>query len=227
MAGVRTPVNAYLTGAGVETSLAAHSDTQCTFIIQLNGAKRWRLWHKRTLLPHSDMRVVGKKPETQLDIGRLGPPYIDVDLRQGQARNQAPSFCFPPLSGWKRVSPGVRVQTLAGQASDLWSGWCSSGAVHTARDDPPHLDGAPQRRRGGGGEGLLPSHRGHGEVLQACEHPSQTPRADGGLLVDCGGRSWLSWLAALSVCGEDMRADRPLLWWLCSGGWAGALDRLA
>ena len=119
VAGVRTPVNAYLTGAGVETSLAAHSDTQCTFIIQLNGAKRWRLWHKRTLLPHSDMRVVGKKPETQLDIGRLGPPYIDVDLRQGQARNQAPSFCFPPLSGWKRVSPGVRVQTLAGQASDL------------------------------------------------------------------------------------------------------------
>ena len=116
VAGVRTPVNAYLTGAGVETSLAAHSDTQCTFIIQLNGAKRWRLWHKRTLLPHSDMRVVGKKPETQLDIGRLGPPYIDVDLRQGQARNQHPLLLFPsPLE----TQPGVRVQTLAGQASDL------------------------------------------------------------------------------------------------------------
>ena len=100
VAGGRTPVNAYLTGAGVETSLAAHSDTQCTFIIQLNGAKRWRLWHKRTLLPHSDMRVVGKKPETQLDIGRLGPPYIDVDLRQGQAR--APLLLFRSL--WKHVT---------------------------------------------------------------------------------------------------------------------------
>ena len=57
--------------------------------------------------------------------------------------------------------------------------------------------------------------------------PNAESRCGSGLLVDCGGRSWLSWLAALSVCGEDMRADRPLLWWLCSGGRAGALDRLA
>ena len=116
MAGVRTPVNAYLTGAGVETSLAAHSDTQCTFIIQLNGAKRWRLWHKRTLLPHSDMRVVGKKPETQLDIGRLGPPYIDVDLRQGQARNQHPLLLFP--------SP-LRLETRQPRGEGTNVGWAS------------------------------------------------------------------------------------------------------
>ena len=118
---------------------------------------------------------------------------------------------------------------MAGQASDL----CRAGApqvLYIPRGTIHHTS-TVLRSDEVAGAGKASFHLTVG--MEKYFKPVRTPepnaesRCGSGLLVDCGGCSWLSWLAALSVCGEDMRADRPLLWWLCSGGWAGALDRLA
>ena len=39
-------VNMYITPPGVPHSLHAHSDLQCILVVQLRGAKRWRLWRR-------------------------------------------------------------------------------------------------------------------------------------------------------------------------------------
>ena len=37
-------VSRYLTAPNVKQSMEAHNDIQCTFIAQLEGKKRWRIW---------------------------------------------------------------------------------------------------------------------------------------------------------------------------------------
>ena len=44
-----------------EAAAQAHNDSQCTFIWQLEGSKRWRLWLRdEASLPVDDLRVFGK-----------------------------------------------------------------------------------------------------------------------------------------------------------------------
>ena len=42
-------MNMYITPPGLAHSLAPHNDFQCSFMTQLLGSKRWRLWHKPAL----------------------------------------------------------------------------------------------------------------------------------------------------------------------------------
>ena len=82
--GRRVNTNMYLTGPGVETSMSPHNDIQCTMIVQLAGAKRWRLWVVEALLLAVDhSKIWGKEPGKDLDVSRLGEPYMDVVLRRG------------------------------------------------------------------------------------------------------------------------------------------------
>ena len=83
--GLRAAVNAYMTAPGVQTSMATHNDMQCTFVIQMSGVKHWRVWLKSAVMLGTDATLtVGKKPDTQVDVDRLGPPDIETDLRPGQ-----------------------------------------------------------------------------------------------------------------------------------------------
>ena len=53
--------NLYCCAAALETALAPHNDSQCVFIWQLEGSKRWRLWlREEASLPVDDLRVFGK-----------------------------------------------------------------------------------------------------------------------------------------------------------------------
>ena len=60
-------VNAYFVGGGQRVALEVHNDPQCTFIVQLRGRKRWRLWPKRAaMLPvppqtHENANVRGNR----------------------------------------------------------------------------------------------------------------------------------------------------------------------
>eukprot|EP00937_MAST-01D_sp_MAST-1D-sp2_P000898 g898.t1 len=77
-------VNLYVTPTGEKTSLAAHNDFQCSFMTQLEGQKRWRLWHKPALhLPISERFIKGRDSNEQITLEKLGEPYMDVVLKAG------------------------------------------------------------------------------------------------------------------------------------------------
>ena len=78
-------MNMYVTPPGESKSLAPHNDFQCSFMTQLQGAKRWQLWHKPALaLPISERFIKGRDDDEQIDRKRLGAPYMDVQLRAGE-----------------------------------------------------------------------------------------------------------------------------------------------
>ncbi len=76
--GHAVQVNAYLTPPGTR-GLELHFDYHDVFVLQLDGAKRWRVWDpiERTRLPVRTARV----PMPTLD--ELGPPDLDLTLGAG------------------------------------------------------------------------------------------------------------------------------------------------
>jgi hypothetical protein len=76
--------NLYCCAAALETALAPHNDSQCVFIWQLEGSKRWQVWlREAALLPVDDRRVFGKHRDRQLDLERLGQPDLTLVLQPG------------------------------------------------------------------------------------------------------------------------------------------------
>ncbi len=76
--------NTYVTGPGTQLSMSPHNDLQCTLIVQLHGAKRWRVWVvEAAMLPVDSRHVYGKDGQKELDPARLGDPHMDVVLRPG------------------------------------------------------------------------------------------------------------------------------------------------
>lgn len=71
-------VNAYLTPAAAK-GLEVHFDYHDVFVVQLDGAKRWRVWEplERTRLPVKAARVA------MPTLGELGTPMLDRALRAG------------------------------------------------------------------------------------------------------------------------------------------------
>jgi len=84
--GMWSNTNMYLTAPNVKQSMEAHNDIQCTFIAQLEGKKRWRIWLPSSLMLTDSWlgRNVGKNPENRIDTSKLGEPYMDVVLTKGQ-----------------------------------------------------------------------------------------------------------------------------------------------
>jgi hypothetical protein len=77
--------SADLTGPAVEAAMAPHNDIQDTLVVQVHGAKRWKLWVvPRAMLPLTDDLIFGKHREKVLDAEAMGPPYADVVLRRGE-----------------------------------------------------------------------------------------------------------------------------------------------
>ena len=111
--GLWTNANVYLTPPGVKQSMEAHNDWQCTFILQLHGVKRWKIWLLESLMkPVSDARNVGKKPSMRLDTSRLGPPYMDVELQPGQilyVPRGAVHATAMPARGARRAEPSLHI----------------------------------------------------------------------------------------------------------------------
>ena len=76
--------NSYITGQGRAESLNVHNDLQCVLVVQLHGAKRWRVWlTPSTMLPVSAEHNVGKEFARSPNVTRLGTPYLDTTLRPG------------------------------------------------------------------------------------------------------------------------------------------------
>merc|ERR1711871_1756233 len=86
MFGLPSRTNVYVTGEGLADTMNPHTDFQCTFIVQLEGAKRWKLWKKKdNVLPVRHHMIVGKNRQSENDNTpeSLGKPLVDVVLRPG------------------------------------------------------------------------------------------------------------------------------------------------
>ena len=76
--GHAVQVNAYLTPAAAQ-GLEVHFDYHDVFVLQLDGAKRWRVWDPlaRTALPVRTAKV------SMPTLDELGPPALDLTLTAG------------------------------------------------------------------------------------------------------------------------------------------------
>ena len=82
--GRQTSINLYITPPGVTTSLSPHTDYQGSFMVQLHGRKRWRLWQYPDLqLPVRARHVRGRDDGDELNVEELSPPYLDVVVSAG------------------------------------------------------------------------------------------------------------------------------------------------
>lgn len=79
-----TSINLYVTPPSVETSLSPHTDFQDSFMVQLHGRKRWRLWKFPDLrLPIRHRHIKGRDSGDEVDVNDLGEPLLDVVLSPG------------------------------------------------------------------------------------------------------------------------------------------------
>ncbi len=77
-------INLYITPPSVETSLSPHTDFQDSFMVQLQGRKRWRLWKFPDLeLPTRFRHIKGRDPGDEIDVDILGKPLLDIVLNPG------------------------------------------------------------------------------------------------------------------------------------------------
>ena len=77
-------VNMYLTAAGQSTSAPPHTDKQDVFVLQTQGAKRWRIYAPPPIArrPRADPFARGKGVD-RLDVEELATPLLDVVVRPG------------------------------------------------------------------------------------------------------------------------------------------------
>jgi len=74
-------VNIYLTPPS-GSAFPIHTDAQDTFILQITGEKQWQIY--RPPIPHPNQdQMLGKKPESPLDIATLGAPVLDILVKPG------------------------------------------------------------------------------------------------------------------------------------------------
>ena len=74
-------VNIYLTPPS-GAAFPVHTDAQDTFILQIAGEKRWRLFKPPILHPNQE-QMLGKIPERPLSLEELGAPFLDLLVRPG------------------------------------------------------------------------------------------------------------------------------------------------
>lgn len=74
--GHRVQANAYLTPAGGERGLGTHHDTHDVFVLQLSGAKRWRLYAVETEHPVASYPTSRRHPQP-------GDPVSTLELSAG------------------------------------------------------------------------------------------------------------------------------------------------
>ena len=83
--GMPNCLNLYVTAKGTATSAPPHTDKQDVFVLQSQGAKRWRVYEPPppAKKPHADPLARGKAHDG-LELSELAEPLLDVVLAPGQ-----------------------------------------------------------------------------------------------------------------------------------------------
>jgi hypothetical protein len=80
--GLPSNVNVYVTPSGMTLSVPLHTDRQDVFVLQTQGAKRWRIYAPPSRENEKDPMNRGKAGDI-LSFEELGEPLIDTVIRRG------------------------------------------------------------------------------------------------------------------------------------------------
>ena len=79
-------VNIYISPPDQVIGTPPHVDFTGSWIIQLNGRKRWKLWKKENVwLPVVKRHILGRDEDDSVSNEKLGEPYMDIVLSPGDA----------------------------------------------------------------------------------------------------------------------------------------------
>jgi len=76
-------INLYLSPPGETAALPLHSDAQDVFIMQIAGAKRWKVWHPPIRMPLKHHELNKRHSTVFVNESSLGSPYCDILLKTG------------------------------------------------------------------------------------------------------------------------------------------------
>ena len=79
-------VNVYVTPPGMRVATPPHIDFTGSWMVQLSGRKRWRLWRKEQFfLPVKKRHIIGRDEGDAIDEAKLGEPYLEAVLEPGDS----------------------------------------------------------------------------------------------------------------------------------------------
>ena len=76
--------NIYITPPGHRLATPPHVDFTGSWMVQLNGRKKWKLWVKKdVMLPVYKRHIIGRDEDDKIDEAMLGKPTMEVILKPG------------------------------------------------------------------------------------------------------------------------------------------------
>ena len=100
---VVSSTNIYITPPGREVATPPHVDFTGSWMVQLNGRKKWKLWVKdKVLLPVYKKHIIGRDEDDNLNEEKLGKPSFEVVLEPGDIL-WVPRGCIHATSTGKEV----------------------------------------------------------------------------------------------------------------------------
>jgi len=116
--GLPNCLNMYLTGPSVKQSAPPHTDKQDVLVLQMSGAKHWRVYEPPppSRRPGSDPLARGKGDD-KLSLSELGEPLLEAVLRPGQLLYVPAGF--PHTTGTVDPHDGSHVLRLARAGEEL------------------------------------------------------------------------------------------------------------
>ena len=100
---VVSSTNIYITPPGREVATPPHVDFTGSWMVQLNGRKKWKLWVKdKVLLPVYKKHIIGRDEDDNLNEKKLGKPSFEVVLKPGDIL-WVPRGCIHATSTGKEV----------------------------------------------------------------------------------------------------------------------------
>jgi hypothetical protein len=190
--------------AAAAASMGVHNDQSCTFIFQLQGAKRWRMWQPAAArLPVDDRRIFGKAAHRVLDDSALGSPSLVATLQQGDVLYVPRGTLHATDTG-----TGTGTGTSCDHANDVCAGGDASGDGGSDGAAAAHCS---MHNKDAQGSRMVSVHLTVGLDSWAVERDSTTG----------SGLQGLTWPAILKRClvtpGGAAACAWPLLAIICTG----------
>ena len=137
--------NLYFTPYASQTA-PPHSDDRDVFVLQMHGAKRWRVWPcahcDAQLLPFADEQA-GKEPQPKLRADELGAPELECTLQPGDALYIPRGAIHVAETAAAEGECSLHVTVAIPTADLCWSGFVAQAATRGCMDSLPFRRALP------------------------------------------------------------------------------------
>ena len=163
--------NLYFTPHASQTA-PPHSDDRDVFVLQMHGAKRWRVWPcdhcDAQLLPFADEQA-GKEPRPKLRADELGAPELECTLQPGDALYIPRGAIHVAETAAAEGECSLHVTVAIPTADLCWSGFVAQAATRGCMDSLPFRRALPLGPLSGEGEGWREAFAARWDEMLAVE----------------------------------------------------------